>query len=490
MKPLLKKFSSIIPKSRFSQNFAKLAGGTGLGQVLLVLGTPVLTRLYDPQGFGVFFIFVAVLGVLSVVSSLRYSFAIPLPKDDKTAINLLVLSLALVVLLTGLIGWGLWGWKDLLVSSFKVSKLEPYLWFVALGVFTLGTFQIFQFWAIRKKAFGLLAYTKIYQALAILFVQIILGIKEFGPTGLIIGQITGQIIGVLCLSKLMFGKDKILKFVNLKTIARAGHRYRKFPLFSSFSGLINTLSSEAPVFFISFFFGPIIVGLYGLGYRVLQTPSSLISQAISHVFYSSGAEKIHSGMPIGTMIKSIFPKLVQICFIPFVLIGLAAPEIFLIIFGAQWQDAGVYAQWMSPWVFLTIIYISFSSIPSLIEKQEFDLIFHSWMLITRTIALCVGGILQNFLISIILLTLVSSINLSAFIYWVMRSNNINVIDVFRPIFIEIGPMVLFILPLFILKVVGNEKPAYDVFIVILFILSGSLWIFRLFKRYYKDGRLI
>jgi len=479
-------FSSLIPKSQFSKNIAKMAGGTGLGQVLLVLATPILTRLYDPHEFGVFFLFVSVLGVFGVVSSLRYSFAIPLPKDDETAINLLVLSLAVVLLLSCLIGGGLWVFWDWFVTSFKVFQLKPYFWFVPLGVFTFGTFQVFQFWAIRKKAFGKLGYAKFYQAFAILFTQILLGIKEFGPAGLIIGQIIGQALGIFWLSRLIFGKDKIANFANIRTVVRVARRYRKFPLVSSFSGLINTLSSEVPILFISFFFGPAVVGLYGLGYRVLQTPASLISQAIAHVFYSTAAEKIHSGVPIGTIIKSILPRLVQICFLPFVLIGLAAPELFSIIFGDQWKDAGIYAQWMSPWVFFTILSNSFSFIPSLVEKQEFDLIFHSWMLITRIIALSIGVVFQSPTLSIFLLAFFSSINLSAFIFWVMRFSKVNIADMLRSIFDEILSMVPFMLPLILLKVVGHEKTNYDIFVAALYILSGSLWGFRLFRRFKQE----
>ena len=69
-----------------------LAGGTAIGQAIYVFVTPILSRLYSPSDFGVLAIYAALLSILGTFTSLSYHLAIPLPEEDASAINLLVLS--------------------------------------------------------------------------------------------------------------------------------------------------------------------------------------------------------------------------------------------------------------------------------------------------------------------------------------------------------------------------------------------------------------
>ena len=86
----------ILPKSRFARSASLLAGGAVAGQAIIVAASPILTRLYSPEDFGVLAVFASLLSILSIVASLRYQLAIPLPKTDEEAANVTVLSLAVV----------------------------------------------------------------------------------------------------------------------------------------------------------------------------------------------------------------------------------------------------------------------------------------------------------------------------------------------------------------------------------------------------------
>lgn len=79
--------------SKFAPSFAsdvlKLVGGTAIAQDLSVLSSPLLTRLYGPEAFGIIAIFTAITGIISVMACLRYEQAIMLPKRDEEAANFL-----------------------------------------------------------------------------------------------------------------------------------------------------------------------------------------------------------------------------------------------------------------------------------------------------------------------------------------------------------------------------------------------------------------
>ncbi|MGQ9623675.1 MAG: lipopolysaccharide biosynthesis protein, partial [Candidatus Caldatribacteriaceae bacterium] len=90
----------ILPRGRFGRSVLLLAGGTALGQAVTVLVSPILTRLYSPEDFGVFGVYASLLGIVAVIASLRYEYAIPLPEEDETAANILALCFGVLLGMT------------------------------------------------------------------------------------------------------------------------------------------------------------------------------------------------------------------------------------------------------------------------------------------------------------------------------------------------------------------------------------------------------
>ena len=75
---MLKKF---IPKSSYARNVITLMTGTGLAQAIPIAISPILTRLYSPEDFGTFGLYMAIVTIASVLVTGRYELAILLPKN-------------------------------------------------------------------------------------------------------------------------------------------------------------------------------------------------------------------------------------------------------------------------------------------------------------------------------------------------------------------------------------------------------------------------
>src|SRR4051812_42575379 len=61
-----------LGQAGFRRSVAAVAGGSALGQLATVVSSPILSRLYTPKDFGIYGVFVAILGVCAVVSAVRY----------------------------------------------------------------------------------------------------------------------------------------------------------------------------------------------------------------------------------------------------------------------------------------------------------------------------------------------------------------------------------------------------------------------------------
>jgi len=89
---------------------------------VVLLAAPLLTRLYSPDDFGVLTVYIGILSLLSVIASLRYELAIPLPEDEREVVALTLLSFLIVLMVAGLSGilvlfWGQ-GLAELLQGAF------------------------------------------------------------------------------------------------------------------------------------------------------------------------------------------------------------------------------------------------------------------------------------------------------------------------------------------------------------------------------------
>jgi O-antigen/teichoic acid export membrane protein len=80
-------------KSEFTRNVLTLMTGTTIAQAIPIAISPILTRIYTPEDFGIFALFIAISSIVGSIVNGRYELAIMLPKKDEDAINILVLGL-------------------------------------------------------------------------------------------------------------------------------------------------------------------------------------------------------------------------------------------------------------------------------------------------------------------------------------------------------------------------------------------------------------
>lgn len=454
-----------------------------MGQVITVLASPILTRLYGPDDFGVMAVYVSLLSIFSVIASLRYQLAIPLPEEDGEAVNLLALSLGIMLLMGLLVGLGSWLLTDQIIGWVNAPALRPYLWLLPIGIGVVGTYQVFNYWAVRKQAFGRIARTKINQGLGSVLTQISLGLVKLGPIGLLLGQIVGQAAGITTLAAQAWKQDgKALKALSPAAICRLAIRYRRFPLFSSWSGVLNALSVQLSTLLLSSFFGSGITGLFALSQRAATLPLQLVGQSIGQVFYPAAVEANRKGS-IAATAEAFFKRLVLIGVPGFLLMGLVAPELFAIIFGEDWREAGIYMQWLTLWLFLVFISSPLSLLPSVMEKQSQEAIFHGLLLSSRLAALFIGGKLNSARVAIALFAGVSALCWFGFMLWNMKLSGNKVSHALEIVFHEAIAVVPLVLPLVFAKVFADR----DLYVLGGAGLSGVLVSYRLVSKLRSGG---
>lgn len=267
-------------------------------------------------------------------------------------------------------------------------ELVFWLWFLPISLLATGLFNVFNYWSTRRKQFGRLAVRTITQSTATAAAQISAGaIFHLGPGGLISGSIFGQLLATGQLAW-QIARDEgsiILSHINIKDCKKVLIRYKRFPLFDLWSGMLNTASTMLPALLLGYFFNAAVVGYYTLGHTVLALPMKVIGNSIAQVFFPQAAEAQRSG-DLSKLTLEMFQRLLVIGFVPFLLIALVAPDLFSIIFGASWSIAGEYVRWLSLWLLFVFISLPLSNIYTVLERQRESLIVNFIMFSTRLMA--------------------------------------------------------------------------------------------------------
>lgn len=395
---------------RFIKNAAVMASGAAGAQLLLLIATPIITRLYTPQDFGILAVYIGLLALVSVIASFRYEMAIPVPENDDEAIDLVILSLILVGLTAILSSILIAIFGENIALLLKMPKLEELLWLLPLGVCFVATYQVFNKYAIREKLFKNIAITRITQSITILSIQLI-GYK-LGAISLILAQSIGQGAGALTLSKGLFSR---LKLSNKKNIISAAKKYRRFPLYSSWAGLLNTSGAQLPPLAFASLFSSQVAGYYALAYAMVTAPITLLANAVGSVFLSDVANDWRNGS-LGTTISFVHEKLANIAMPVLMTLIFVLPDIFAWMFGAQWITAGYFAQWMLPWIYLVFVTAPLSTTYEVIGKQSEYLIFQFSLFTVRLCSILYGAHLNDLKYTIVLFSLSSAICWLVFLF--------------------------------------------------------------------------
>ncbi len=393
------KISSFIkPSDSFSGNILKLVTGAAIAQVLSVLVMPIITRLFAPEAYGISSLFLSITGIIGVIACLRYELAIMLPKTNEEASNVLAVSLCSVLLITLISALIVFCCCDHILHLFQASELKNYIWLIPVAVFFSGVYSSLNYWNSRTKHFGRLSAVQVISSIVTQVARLTAGFAGFVSGGvLIMTSILGSIVSVAALSGQIWRDDKKLFVSHMQwlRIADGFIRFRKFPIIDTWGGLLNATSWQLPALMLSSFFPLSVVGFYSLGLTAIKTPLSIIAGALSQVFYQKAADEKNVKGNSGKLVENLMSKLMFVGILPTIILTLVGEELFVVVFGERWIEAGRYSQILAPWIFFWFISSPLSTLFSVYERQGSALLVHFVIFITRIISLYIGGIYQN-----------------------------------------------------------------------------------------------
>lgn len=387
---------NLLPKSAYARNVLTLMTGTSLAQAIPIAISPILTRLYSPEEFGRFALYIAITMIASVLVTGRYELAILLPRQDRDALHIAALAMALSIAISAVLLLVVLFFAQPIAVLLGDAALAPWLYWVPASTLLLGLYQSLNYWSNRKAQYKRLAISRTVQSGSAALAQLGSGYAGSGAVGLVGGQITGQVLATSVLACLIWREDHglIRTLRALRSVALA-KKYINFPKYLIVAHGFNTASGQMPVLLLSALFNTTAAGFFTLTQRVMAAPMALVAGALGDVFRQEASQAYMRQGQCKAIYQKTFKRLLLISIVPFTIFFFVAPVLFAWMFGEQWRVAGEYAQILTPMAFFQFITSPLSSMFMIAEKQRLDLLWQIFLLFLVIVSFVLGKFFSN-----------------------------------------------------------------------------------------------
>lgn len=352
-----------------------LMAGSIVAQLVLLLSSPVLTRLFGFADFGGLANYNAWVSILALLGGLRYEHAIIVARDDESTRRVILLATALTLASSGIYAVIAAAIHSRPAERGYLRDILGIVLLIPVGVLVANLSSILVQLSVRAGLFRRLAMIAGVQAIVGVTIQITLGMLGV-DNGLIIGALVGSVLYGVILAGLLLrdgafaGLRADLAVGNLR---RTAWEFSSFPRYALGADALGLVALSFTPVLISALFNPALAGVFAFSIRVVRLPMLVISTAIAGVLRKEGIDQLRRTGSVYSLYKSIVLGLLAVGLVPCIVMLLFGPAIFGMVFGAEWSEAGRVVQILSPGILLEFVAFPMTTLYLITDRQRITL---------------------------------------------------------------------------------------------------------------------
>lgn len=391
-------FKAIL-KTNFARQFMMVFSGTALAQMVAFALSPLVSRIYTPEDFGILGLYSAMIGFMSAIVGFNYQIAIVVPEKNSEAQKLVSLVFALITIKIIILSLTLFFFVKPIFQFFEATALIDYWWLLPIGLFLDSAARINYYWCLREKRYDRIGTSAVIKATINNGGKVIGGLFYPKAITMILCTISAFAVYYLLLQtsnyrnlrkevhRLTLGKSRLY----IKELYQTLLKYYDYLLYRTPQYALLIISQILPTFLLAAWFNSAAVGAFALAKTVISAPQELLGKSVYTVFFPKITQMHNKGQRIGPIIVKATGILFLIALVPFGLIGAFGEPIFTLVFGHQWGTAGIYAQWMSIGLIFDFANRGISASLPVLRKQNFSLVVQICLFVLQFISIYVGA---------------------------------------------------------------------------------------------------
>jgi O-antigen/teichoic acid export membrane protein len=349
---------TVVKHRRYLGDVATLSTSSVTSQGIVVLVTPLLSRMYTPADFAAFGVFMAITSVFGLIACAGYERAIVVAADDREARSLVTICITLAAL-SGALSMGLLrACSSISGSAAFIGRNVRYPWALSFCIFAIGYSETYRYWFTRTAGFRLTAAARIWQSVIGSGVQLIMGAgRMFQGVGLIAGRVVGIFLSGGFLQANMDDRRQCpaTPALHIHDLVKVARKHKDFPLFLSWSLVLGQAGYWAPTVLLALYFNPEVVGAFFLTVRAISAPMQFIGDAFEKVTFQRATRELKATGSARESVTTTLAFLIGISAVPGIILILCAPGLFRIAFGRSWELAGHMTAWLTPMIVFNFI---------------------------------------------------------------------------------------------------------------------------------------
>ena len=330
-------------KSTFVKDTAILTGGIIVAQVIPLIAYPLLSRIYNPEDFGILSVLTSITAILAIIASFNYENAILITKNNRLAAELIVVIQYVALLFLGICSLIVIFFSHHIAQLLNAPQVENWLWVCPICAYCIVLFNCYNEWCVKRAQFKSLSLNKIINGGALPLGKIFFSFTK--STGLIIGELFGHIVtGVSCVIR-AFRSDKAFfsnpSVLHMRYLLK---RYIDCPKYVLPSRLLNKFGLEIPIFLIMSYYSAETLGYYSMASTLLVLPTKVIGKAITDTFRQKANVMVERDGNCVWFYRKVFLTLFIVSLVCFSILYVVAPSLFCIVLGSRWEVSGYYSR--------------------------------------------------------------------------------------------------------------------------------------------------
>ncbi len=406
-----------ILASDWAKNSAKLLTANVVAQAIGLVVYPILTRLYSPDDFGLLNLFLSIGGVLVILATAEYQYAIVLPKEEKQGVACVHIGLFTTLCLTALCTLTI-PFSTPIANLFSTPNLADWWWLMPIFVLVSALWTLLNYWYTRQKCFGQISAYQVTQSSLSALAKIGFGVVGATSFGLIVSSIIAPFVALVANICINF-KQKLSELLHIdRSVCRAVAReYANFPKFSLPRALVNSVSCNLPILLLTPFFSLTEIGYFGMAVTLAFTPISLITKSLYQVFYQRTAECVNQRTSIAPFFRKFIKNALLIVVPTFALLYFLLPALTRWLLGAEWEISGHYIRVMLPWLLMSVLVAPICFLSDVFKKQKIGLYLEVLLIVLRLLGLGIGIWQHSFFYAIAGYSIASAIVIGVQLLW-------------------------------------------------------------------------
>ncbi|MGH3864457.1 lipopolysaccharide biosynthesis protein [Actinokineospora sp.] len=296
-----------------------------------ILFTIALARLVGPEAFGIVALAVVYIGIVGLLLDQGFSSALiqrPRVEPDMPG-AIVTVNLAVGVVLTALTLVVSPLWADFMSTpelSWVLAALAPSLFIRAMSITPRAML-------LRGMDFRKIGIADIAAAVAGGALGVLVALLGGSYWAIVVQIVSTDVVLVAVLLLVGAGSRPNLRLHRLREIA--GFSWRAFAA----GLLINSVSRNIDNLLVGRFQGPEALAYYGLAYRLLLLPVQLASQTVGAVLFPAFSRLAGDLAALRVELSRATRALAVLALPAMALVAAAAPQVVLLLFGADWAAA-------------------------------------------------------------------------------------------------------------------------------------------------------